>query len=310
MKNIGIIGGGLIGASWSAIFSKSGFNVFVYDPYPEVFNGYEEKVTLFLEELKAIDDKIDVKRCLTKISQNVSLEELCTKVEYIQESAPEILVVKQELFARLDNLSPQNVVIGSSSSAIPISKISENLRGQHRCLIAHPANPPHLIPCVEICPGQNTSIKAIEKAKEIFKLSGSSIVTVKKEIDGFILNRLQGALLNEAMRLYSEGYASSEDIDATIKDGLGLRWAFMGPFETIDLNAPGGIKDYIARYGAIFKEMAKTQTKIPDWSEDAGNKLELERRKVLSKDDLEKRAKKRNFLLKQLRRLKIESDES
>ena len=310
MKNIGIIGGGLIGASWSAIFSKSGFNVFVYDPYPEVFNGYEEKVTLFLEELKAIDDKIDVKRCLTKISQNVSLEELCTKVEYIQESAPEILVVKQELFARLDNLSPQNVVIGSSSSAIPISKISENLRGQHRCLIAHPANPPHLIPCVEICPGQNTSIKAIEKAKEIFKLSGSSIVTVKKEIDGFILNRLQGALLNEAMRLYSEGYASSEDIDATIKDGLGLRWAFMGPFETIDLNAPGGIKDYIARYGAIFKEMAKTQTKIPDWSEDAGNKLELERRKVLSKDDLEQRAKKRNFLLKQLRRLKIESDES
>ena len=310
MKNIGIIGGGLIGASWSAIFSKSGFNVFVYDPYPEVFNGYEEKVTLFLEELKAIDDKIDVKRCLTKISQNVSLEELCTKVEYIQESAPEILAVKQELFARLDNLSPQNVVIGSSSSAIPISKISENLRGQHRCLIAHPANPPHLIPCVEICPGQNTSIKAIEKAKEIFKLSGSSIVTVKKEIDGFILNRLQGALLNEAMRLYSEGYASSEDIDATIKDGLGLRWAFMGPFETIDLNAPGGIKDYMARYGAIFKEMAKTQTKIPDWSEDAGNKLDLERRKVLSKDDLEKRAKKRNFLLKQLRRLKIESDES
>ena len=309
MKNIGIIGGGLIGASWSAIFSKSGFNVFVYDPYPEVFNGYEEKVTLFLEELKAIDDKIDVKSCLTKISQNVSLEDLCTKVEYIQESAPEILAVKQELFARLDNLSPQNVVIGSSSSAIPISKISENLRGQHRCLIAHPANPPHLIPCVEICPGQNTSIKAIEKAKEIFKLSGSSIVTVKKEIDGFILNRLQGALLNEAMRLYSEGYASSEDIDATIKDGLGLRWAFMGPFETIDLNAPGGIKDYMARYGAIFKEMAKTQTKIPDWSEDAGNKLDLERRKVLSKDDLEKRAKKRNFLLKQLRRLKIESDE-
>ena len=212
---------------------------------------------MFLEELKAIDDKIDVNRFLTKISQNVTLEELCAKVEYIQESAPEILSVKQELFARLDNLSPQNVVIGSSSSAIPISKISENLRGQHRCLIAHPANPPHLIPCVEICPGQNTSIKAIEKAKEIFKLSGSSIVTVKKEIDGFILIDYS-ALLNEAMRLYSEGYASSEDIDATIKDGLGLRWAFMGPFETIDLNAPGGIKDYMARYGSIFIEMAKT----------------------------------------------------
>ena len=136
------------------------------------------------------------------------------------------------------------------------------------------------------------------------------LVIVNKEIDGFILNRLQGALLNEAMRLYSEGYASSEDIDATIKDGLGLRWAFMGPFETIDLNAPGGIKDYMARYGSIFIEMAKSQTKIPDWSENAGKKLELERRKVLIEDDLEKRAKKRNFLLKQLRKLKIENDET
>ena len=112
------------------------------------------------------------------------------------------------------------------------------------------------------------------------------------------------------MRLYSEGYASSEDIDATIKDGLGLRWAFMGPFETIDLNAPGGIKDYMARYGSIFIEMAKSQTKIPNWSENAGKKLELERRKVLSEDDLEKRAKKRNFLLKQLRKLKIDNDET
>ena len=109
MKNIGIIGGGLIGSSWAAIFSKSGFNVFVYDPYPEVFNGYEERVTLFLEELKAIDDKVDVDKCLNKISKNVRLEELCAKVEYIQESAPEILSVKQELFARLDNLSPQNL---------------------------------------------------------------------------------------------------------------------------------------------------------------------------------------------------------
>ena len=85
MKNIGIIGGGLIGSSWAAIFSKSGFNVFVYDPYPEVFNGYEERVTLFLEELKAIDDKVDVDQCLNKISKNVRLEELCAKVEYIQE---------------------------------------------------------------------------------------------------------------------------------------------------------------------------------------------------------------------------------
>ena len=310
MKNIGVIGGGLIGASWAAIFSKSGFNVFVYDPFPDVFDTYKSRVTLFLEELKSIDETINVEESLNRIRENVTIEDLCSNVEYIQESAPEILSVKQELFAKLDNLAPEEVVIGSSSSAMPISSITQNLKGQHRCIITHPANPPHLIPCVEICPGENTSKKTIEKTKEIFTASGASIVNVKKEIDGFILNRLQGALLNEAMRLYSDGYASSDEIDATIRDGLGLRWAFMGPFETIDLNAPGGIKDYISRYGPIFIEMAKNQTKIPDWSEEAGEKLELERRKILGHDELEGRAKKRNQLLKSLRKVKIDNGEA
>ena len=309
MKNIGVIGGGLIGASWAAIFSKSGFNVFVYDPYPDVFDTYKSRVTSFLEELKTIDETINVEESLNRINANVTIEDLCSNVEYIQESAPEILSVKQELFAKLDNLAPEEVVIGSSSSAMPISSITQNLKGQHRCIITHPANPPHLIPCVEICPGENTSNKTIEKTKEIFTASGATIVNVKKEIDGFILNRLQGALLNEAMRLYSDGYASSDEIDATIRDGLGLRWAFMGPFETIDLNAPGGIKDYISRYGPIFVEMAKNQTKIPDWSEEAGKKLELERRKILGHEELEDRAKKRNQLLKTLRKVKIDNGE-
>ena len=310
MKNIGVIGGGLIGASWAAIFSKSGFNVFVYDPYPDVFDTYESRVTSFLEELKTIDETINVEESLNRINANVTIEDLCSNVEYIQESAPEILSIKQELFAKLDNLAPEEVVIGSSSSAMPISSITQNLKGQHRCIITHPANPPHLIPCVEICPGENTSNITIEKTKEIFTASGASIVNVKKEIDGFILNRLQGALLNEAMRLYSDGYASSDEIDATIRDGLGLRWAFMGPFETIDLNAPGGIKDYISRYGPMYIEMAKNQTKIPDWSEEAGKKLEIERRKILGHDELENRAKKRNQLLKSLRKVKIDNDEA
>ena len=309
MKNIGVIGGGLIGASWAAIFSKSGFNVFVYDTIPVVFDTFNERVKLFLEELKSIDPKINIEDSFNRISINVSIEDLCHNVDYIQESAPEILSVKQELFAKLDQLAPDHVVIASSSSAMPISSITQNLKGQHRCIIAHPANPPHLIPCVEICPGPNTSSITIEKAKTIFDQSGASSVNVKKEIDGFILNRLQGALLNESLRLYSEGYASSDEIDATIRDGLGLRWAFMGPFETIDLNAPGGIRDYMARYGAMYIEMAKTQTKIPDWSDEAGEKLEIERRKILPEDQLQERAKKRNLLLKSLRKIKIENDE-
>ena len=310
MKNIGVIGGGLIGASWAAIFSKSGFKVLVYDSFPTVFDTFNERVKLFLEELKSIDPEINIEESLSRISINVSIEDLCKSVDYIQESAPEILSVKQELFAKLDMLAPNHVVIGSSSSAMPISTITQNLKGQHRCLIAHPANPPHLIPCVEICPGPNTSSLTIEKAKDIFDKSGASTVNIKKEIDGFILNRLQGALLNEALRLYSEGYANSDEIDATIRDGLGLRWAFMGPFETIDLNAPGGIRDYMARYGPMYTEMAKTQTSFPDWSDQVGEKLEIERRKLLPEDQLQERAKKRNLLLKSLRKIKIDNNEA
>ena len=128
MTNVGVIGGGLIGASWAAIFSKSGFKVYVYDSHPTVFETYIERVKLFLEELKSIDKDINIEESLDRISTNVSIEELCSKVDYIQESAPEILSVKQELFARLDNLSPEHVVIGSSSSAMPISKITQNLK--------------------------------------------------------------------------------------------------------------------------------------------------------------------------------------
>ena len=180
MKNVGVIGGGLIGASWAAIFSKSGFNVLVHDSHPEVFESFESRVQLFLEELKSIDDSINVEESLKRIKINVTIEELCSSVNYIQESAPEILSVKQELFAKLDNLASDDIVIASSSSAMPISSITQNLRGQHRCIIAHPANPPHLIPCVELCPSENTSQKTIEKTQEIFKLSGASIVNVRK----------------------------------------------------------------------------------------------------------------------------------
>ena len=192
---------------------------------------------------------------------------------------------------------------------MPISLITQNLKGKNRCIISHPVNPPHLIPCVEISPSLNTSEGVINKTKDIFGKIGFSIVYVKKEIDGFILNRLQGALLNEAVKLYSEGYASADHIDSTVRNGLGLRWAFMGPFETIDLNAPGGIKDYMQRYGNMYLNMEKNNKILPDWSETNAIKLEKERREILSTDQLLKRAQKRNNMLKSLRKLKKDLNE-
>ena len=310
MNKIGIIGAGLIGSSWSAIFASKGYEVYVYDKNQEAFENFNQRVELFLNELKHIDEEIDIKNATNKIFPKIDLESLCKTCQFIQECSPEIVFLKQELFAKIDNLAPKEAILSSSSSAMPISLITQNLKGKERCIISHPANPPHLIPCVEISPSENTSENTINKTKEIFKSIGFSIVHVKKEIDGFILNRLQGALLNEAIRLYSEGYATADHIDSTVRDGLGLRWAFMGPFETIDLNAPGGIRDYIKRYGSMFYEMAKNQKKLPDWSDKNAEKLEKERRVFLSKEDLKLRAEKRNNLLKSLRKLKKDMNEN
>jgi len=114
------------------------------------------------------------------------------------------------------------------------------------------------VPLVELCGAPWTAPESIERARNIYREIGQVPVTINREINGFVLNRLQGALLAEAFRLVGEGYISAEDLDHTVKDGLGLRWSFLGPFETIELNAPGGIADYCARYTGFYKELASS----------------------------------------------------
>ena len=167
------------------------------------------------------------------------------------------------IFAELDKLAPPDALLVSSTSAITASRFTETLPGRARCLVGHPVNPPHLVPLVELCGAPWTSPEAIDRARKIYREIGQVPVTINREIDGFVLNRLQGALLAEAFRLVGEGYISAEDLDHTVKDGLGLRWSFLGPFETIELNAPGGIPDYCARYTGFYKELASRLRRSP-----------------------------------------------
>ena len=160
------------------------------------------------------------------------------------------------MFAALDRHAPAAAVLASSTSAIPASRFTEALAGRARCLVAHPVNPPHLVPVVELCGAPWTAPATIERALAVFTEIGQVPIVVRRELDGFILNRLQGALLSEAMRLVGEGYVSPEDLDKTVRDGLGLRWSFMGPLATIELNAPGGVADYCARYGGFYRRLA------------------------------------------------------
>jgi len=257
-RNVAIVGAGLIGRAWAAIFARAGWNVRLTDPHIPTLKAAPRLIRDELHALARHGLAADPDGAVTRVSVAGSLQEAVRDVEFVQENGPEKIEDKQSIFAQLDRMAPPDALLVSSTSAIVASRFTETLPGRARCLIGHPVNPPHLVPLVELCGAPWTSRDAIDRARNIYREIGQVPVTIKREINGFVLNRLQGALLAEAFRLVGEGFISAEDLDHTVKDGLGLRWSFLGPFETIELNAPGGIPDYCARYTGFYKELAAT----------------------------------------------------
>jgi 3-hydroxyacyl-CoA dehydrogenase len=252
-QSVGIIGAGLIGRSWANVFARAGWQVRVWDPSAAQREAARAQIAQSLHELQTHALVQDARAAATRVRVAATLEEAVSAADYVQESGPETLEVKLATFALLDVSAPPHCVLGSSTSAIVASKFTEALSGRARCIVAHPVNPPHLVPVVELCGAPWTTGATKARAKEVMKSVGQVPIDVKREIDGFVLNRLQVALLTEAFRLVQDGVVSPQDLDHTIADGLGLRWAFMGPFETIELNAPGGIADYCERYVPWFR---------------------------------------------------------
>ena len=255
-RNVAIVGAGLIGRAWAAIFARAGWNVRLTDPHVPTLAAAPRLIREELHALARHGLAADPDGAVARISVAGSLQEAVIDAEFVQENGPEKVEEKQIIFAQLDKLALEDALLVSSTSAIVASRFTENLPGRARCLVGHPVNPPHLVPLVELCGAPWTSLEAIDRARAIYREIGQVPVTINREINGFVLNRLQGALLAEAFRLVGEGFISAEDLDHTVKDGLGLRWSFLGPFETIELNAPGGIPDYCARYTGFYKELA------------------------------------------------------
>jgi L-gulonate 3-dehydrogenase len=255
-RNVAIIGVGLIGRAWATIFARAGWNVRITDPHAPTLAAAPGLIKDELHALARHGLTDDPDGAAALVSVAASVADAVKGVEFVQENGPENLEQKIAIFAELDRLISPDALLLSSTSAIVASRFTEKLPGRARCLVGHPVNPPHLIPLVELCCAPWTAPDAIERARNIYREIGQVPVTINREINGFVLNRLQGALLAEAFRLVGEGYISAEDLDHTVKDGLGLRWSFLGPFETIELNAPGGIPDYCARYTGFYQELA------------------------------------------------------
>ncbi|HEU6441639.1 MAG TPA: 3-hydroxyacyl-CoA dehydrogenase [Microvirga sp.] len=260
-----IIGAGLIGRSWAIVFARAGWDVRITDPSPEMLEKAPSLIREGLEELERhglVTNSEDASRRAVVVP---SLAEAVSGADLVQENGPEIIETKRIIFAELDRLAPPDCILASSTSAIVASHFTENLSGRARCLVAHPVNPPHLVPVVELCGAPWTAPETIARARAIYDSVGQVPIVVNREVEGFVLNRLQGALLAEAFRLVGEGVVSPQDLDRTLKDGLGLRWSFLGPFETIELNAPGGIADYCDRYTGFYRRLSENPAKPEVW---------------------------------------------
>mgnify|MGYP002632990791 CR=1 FL=1 len=293
-KHIAIVGAGLVGSGWAIVFARAGAEVRIYDSNADIRDRFIALVRGQLEDLKAHDLIDEVETVLGRMQVCDRLDLAVRGARYVQESVFERQDVKTEINAAISPLLDDDAVVGSSTSGIPASAFTEDLPNRERFVVAHPVNPPYLAQVVEVVPAPWTSEATVTATIALMNEVKQSPVLVRREVEGFVLNRLQGVLLREAWALYEEGYASLEDIDKTISQGLGLRWSFMGPFETIDMNAPGGIADYAQRLGPLYHSIQASRPQPAPWSADLIAKVEQERRQTLAADDLQTRTKWRD----------------
>jgi 3-hydroxyacyl-CoA dehydrogenase len=291
MKKITLIGCGLVGGSWSLVFARAGFDVILYDPAPASLKSaldFAGKFAPALAEQGLLNGQ-DPAKVLARLRPANSLAEALKDADYVQESAPERQAIKEALYKEMAPLLKAEAIVASSTSGLPPSSFTADMPGRERCLVAHPINPPHLVPLVEIVPAPWTSPAVVEQTEALMKQIGQVPVRLSREIAGFLVNRLQCAMLGEAFRLVEDGVCSVADIDAAIKDGLGLRWFFMGPFETIDLNAPRGVAEYCANFKQMYYGIAKEQADPRLWSDTLVAEIEKQRRTRTPVDQLDAR---------------------
>lgn len=296
-RHVAVVGAGLVGAGWAIVFARAGLTVRVFDSSEKIAAGVLAFVAAQLEDMRTAGLVDSPSEILARISVSPSLAHAVQTASYVQESVLERVDVKVELMRQLEKLLPPDAVVGSSTSGIGASRFTAGSPIAPQVLVVHPVNPPHLVPVVELVPSPTTSQRSLELAEALMNAVGQTPIRVNLEVEGFVLNRLQGVLLREAWALVQDGVASCEDIDKTVRDGLGWRWSFMGPFETIDLNAPGGVTDYAARLGPLYQSIAASRTHDEAWSAQLIGQVERERRQYLAQEDLAKRRDWRDRML-------------
>ena len=292
---VAVIGAGSIGVAFSLLFAIAGHRVRVDDANNEQIQTVLRRIKTSFHDLESFgltDKTID--DVLSRVYLATDIADAVAGSSHIQECVPEDIELKRKLFGQLDALAPAGVTLASSSSAIMTSEFAADLPGAERCLVAHPGNPPFLLRVVEVVPAPFTADTTVDRVCQLMRSADLAPVMVRREIRGFVFNRLQGAMLREAYCLVRDGIANVEEIDRIVRDGLGLRWAAVGPFEAADLNRRGGIRRHAEIMGPAYAEMGAERGQSDPWTPDLVQQVEAERRTLLPLEQWEDRVRWRD----------------
>jgi len=270
IEKIACVGSGLIGHSWATLFAMKGYSVTIQDVSKELLKEairrIESNLKLLAEE--QVISESSIKEALGRISATTGVADSVRDADYVQESVTERYEIKKPIFKEMDRHAPEDIPLVSSSSGLLMTEIQKVTERPERCVIAHPFNPPHIVPLVEIVPGRDTSRKTIEVVRAFMEKIGKTPVILKKEVPGYLANRLSSALWREAVDLLDREVASAEDIDKAISSGPGIRWAIMGPYLTYHLGGgSGGIESFLKQFAPVLTgwlEDMNTWKKIPE----------------------------------------------
>jgi len=256
-RQITVVGAGVIGISWTALFLARGLHVTVSDPLPDVEDLVRSKLAEIAPTLAQLGLPIEA---LEGPSPTLGFEtDVATAVhaaDVVQENGPERLDLKQQLWRTIEEAAPAHGLFASSSSSLPASEMAKAMREPHRLVVCHPFNPPHLVPLVEVVASKGTDPGVVNKAVAFYRAIGKQPLVLGREIPGFVANRLQAALFREAVYLVSQGIVSEQALDDVVTASIGMRWAVAGPFRTFHLGGePGGLADFIVHLGPAMEAL-------------------------------------------------------
>ena len=293
-QRVACVGVGNVGRAWAVVFARAGCEVTLYDRDQQAVERAVDAIAAAASDLENAGLLDDAGAVVKRVHAATTLAEAVGAADHVQESVREDRAIKEEVFRALGETARPDATLASSTSALPGSTFMEQAPGRERCLVAHPVNPPSLIPLVELCPTPWTDPAVVERVRELMRAVGQRPILLHREVPGFILNRLQYTLVAEALHLVGEGYCSAEDIDAVLTDGLALRWVLFGPFAVAHLNATAGFAGFVEQLGGMMRTVGEDARPDYNWDSALIGRIHQELAASMPVDDIPAQQRERD----------------